>query len=123
MPVDLEVNQLRHFLAVAEEGGFTRAAALLRVAQPSVSAQIRRLEARLGQPLFHRGPEGATLTQAGEVLLPWARRILGDVGDAVAQVRELDALTRGRLALGATPSLSTVLVAPLLSVYLAARPG
>jgi DNA-binding transcriptional LysR family regulator len=59
--------------AVAEEGQFTRAASRLLVAQPAVSAQIRRLERELGESLFHRDPRSVSLTEAGEALLPHGR--------------------------------------------------
>lgn len=121
--MNMELHQLRYFVAVAEERHFTRAAARLGVAQPSVSSQVRKLERELGSSLFHRGPAGAELTQAGEVLLPLARRVLGDVEDALAQVRELDALGRGRLAIGAPPSLSTGLVPAALARFHTAYPG
>ncbi len=52
----MEIHQLRYFVAVADEGSFSRAAAKVRVAQPSLSQQIRKLEAEMGQPLFDRLP-------------------------------------------------------------------
>ena len=121
--MEVEIHQLRYFVAVAEERHFTRAAARLRVAQPSVSSQVRKLEGELGEPLFHRGPEGASLTEAGEVFLPLARRVLSDLEDAVGEVRELDALRHGRLSLGATPSLSTVLLPAALARFRTEHPG
>ena len=119
----MELHQLRYFVAVAEERHFTRAAARLGVAQPSVSSQVRKLEVELGGALFHRDPAGVDLTQAGEVLLPLARQVLDDVDDALAQVREVGALGRGRLAVGATPSLSTGLLAAALAGFHTAYPG
>jgi DNA-binding transcriptional LysR family regulator len=119
----VELRQLRYFVAVAEERHFTRAAARLGVAQPSVSSQVRKLEIELGGPLFDRGPAGAEMTQAGEVLLPLARRVLDDVEDALSQVREVGGLGRGRLAVGATPSLSTGLLPAALARFHRAYPG
>jgi DNA-binding transcriptional LysR family regulator len=72
----MELRQLRYVVAVAEEGSFTRAASREHVAQPGVSAQVRRLERELGQPLFDRGPGPVTLTAAGEAVLPLARAAL-----------------------------------------------
>src|SRR3954463_4294085 len=66
----MELRQLRYLVAVVEEASFTRAAAREHVAQPAVSAQVRRLEAELGQALFARGPGPATLTAAGETRVP-----------------------------------------------------
>src|ERR1700761_6814187 len=61
----MELRQLEYFLAVAEESNFTRAAERVHVAQPAVSAQIRRLERELGQPLLDRSRRAARLTAAG----------------------------------------------------------
>lgn len=119
----MEVRQLRYFVAVAEERHFTRAAARLRVAQPSVSSQVRKLEGELGARLFDRTPAGIELTQVGEALLPLARRVLADVDEAVAQVRELGSGARGRLAVGAPPSLATGLVPAALARFRTAHPG
>src|SRR3954465_1365656 len=72
----MELRQLTYVVAVADEGSFTRAAAREHVAQPGVSAQVRRLEAELGQALFARGPGPVTPTAAGEAVLPLARAAL-----------------------------------------------
>ena len=119
----MELHQLRYFVAVAEDLHFTRAAGRLGVAQPSVSSQIRKLETELGEALFDRGSAGVGLTQAGEVLLPLARRVLADVEEVAVQVQEVGQLGRGRLALGATPSLCTGLLPDVLARYHAAHPG
>src|SRR5438093_11290987 len=119
----IELHQLRYFVAVAEERHFTKAARGLRVAQPSVSRAIRVLEEELGTPLFHRMKGNVALTPAGEALLPWARRVLGDLEAAASEVRELTELRRGRLALGATPSLSTSLLPRALARFHETYPG
>lgn len=111
----MELHQLRYFVAVAETGGFCKAAALCRIAQPSLSQQVRRLEQSLGARLFDRLARGTTLTDAGRELLPRARRIL-------AQVREAQDCLTGparaeRLAIGAIPTIAPhVLPAILASV-------
>ena len=119
----IELHQLRYFVAVAEERHFTKAARGLRVAQPSVSRAIRVLEEELGTPLFHRMTGNVALTPAGETLLPWARRVLADVDGATGEVRELADLRRGRLAVGATPSLTITLLPPALAKFHMAFPG
>ncbi|HEV8655046.1 MAG TPA: LysR family transcriptional regulator, partial [Candidatus Limnocylindria bacterium] len=119
----MELHQLRYFVAVAEQRHFTKAARELSVAQPSVSKQIRRLEDELGAPLFHRMRGNVALTPAGEALLPLARRVLTDVAGAESEVRDLTGMRRGRLSLGATPSLSTTLVPPALARYHQSYPG
>jgi len=72
----LELRQLTYFVAVAEEGSFTRASERLYIAQPAVSRQVGHLERELGARLFARRPDGVRLTRAGEALLPRARRML-----------------------------------------------
>lgn len=119
----MELQQLRYFVAVAERRHFTRAARDVGVAQPSISSQVRKLEEELGSPLFERARSGATLTPAGEALLPWAKRVLGDLDSARSEVASLATLGRGRLSVGATPSLSTVLLPRVLARFHADHPG
>ena len=121
--MSVELHQLRYFAAVAELRHFTRAAETVHVAQPSLSRQIRVLERELGTPLFSRARGHVALTRAGETLLPFAKRILADAETARLQVRELVGLARGRLRLGATPSLSTVLLPAALRLFRDAYPG
>lgn len=119
----MEIHQLRYFVAVAERRHFTQAAADLAVAQPSVSKQIRKLEGELGAPLFQRARGAIALTQAGEALLPWAKRVLADVDGARLEVRDLAGLARGRLSVGATPSLTTVVLPAVLARFHTEHPG
>jgi DNA-binding transcriptional LysR family regulator len=119
----VQIGQLRCFLAVADHRHFTRAARELGLAQPSVSAQVRGLEADLGSELFHRMKGNVALTPAGEALLPFARRILADVDAATSEVSDVGGLARGHLAIGATPSLAATLVPPVLARFHSAHPG
>ncbi|WP_145903035.1 LysR family transcriptional regulator [Kitasatospora viridis] len=119
----MQLQQLRYFAAVAETRHFTRAAERLHVAQPSLSQQIRSLERELGAELFHRGRGDTALTDAGQALLPLARRILADAESARSAVQETVQLRRGRLRLGATPSLCGSLVPDVLRAYRADYPG
>jgi DNA-binding transcriptional LysR family regulator len=119
----MQVQQLAYFVAVADERHFTRAARAVHVAQPSLSKQVAALEAELGCPLFSRARGNIGLTAAGEALLPLARRILADVDTAQTVVRELVGLQQGRVRLGATPSLSTVLVPQALRRFHDRYPG
>ncbi len=96
----MELRQLEYFVAVTEEAGFTRAAARLHVAQPGVSAQIRQLERELGQPLFDRSGRTVRLTEAGELVLPYARAALAAVHGARRSVDELTGLLRGHVTIG-----------------------
>lgn len=119
----MQLHQLAYFVAVAEHRHFTRAAEEMRVAQPSLSQQIRTLEHDLGAPLFHRIRGNVSLTEAGEVLLPIARRILAETESARLAIRELAELDRGRVRLGAPPSLCTGLLPAMLSAFRRRYPG
>lgn len=119
----MKLEQLRSFETVARIGHFTRAAEELYMAQPSLSRQIGALEADLGTPLLRRGPAGVTLTEAGETLLPIARRMLGDARMAREQLDELAGLRRGRVRLGAPPTLCVSLVTEVLAAFRSAHPG
>jgi DNA-binding transcriptional LysR family regulator len=121
----MQLHQLNYVVAVAEERHFTQAAARLHLAQPSLSRQIRLLERELGVLLFNRGPGQAlvTLTADGEALLPFIRRVLADVEATAAEARALTGMARGRLSIGATPSLITQVLAPALVVFHASHPG
>ncbi|PZM97103.1 MAG: LysR family transcriptional regulator [Actinobacteria bacterium] len=110
----VRIHQLRSFVAVAELRHFTQAAAAVGISQPSLSKQIHTLERELGAPLFERVRGDITLTPAGEVLLPLAQRILADVDAARREVQELIGLRRGRVRLGATPSLCASVVPRVL---------
>lgn len=117
------LDQLECFVAVARVGHFTRAADEVGIAQPSLSRQIAALEKDVGVRLFDRGPGTVTLSAAGAALLPVAIRMLEDRAAAYRRIDELTGLTRGRLALGATPSLCISLMAEVLSRYRSAYPG
>ena len=119
----MNLEQLRGFAEVARLGHFTRAAESLHVAQPSLSRQISTLERELGAELFHRARGNITLTAAGETLLPRAGRMLADADAIRAEMAELAGLKRGRVRLGATPTLCISLVAEAMSAFHAAHPG
>jgi DNA-binding transcriptional LysR family regulator len=119
----MQLHQLRYAVAVADEHHFTRAAARLHVAQPSVSSAVHDLERELGTPLFHRTRGEITLTAAGEMFLPWARQVLTDCEAGRQAVREVAGLQRGRVALGATPSLTTTALPPIVGAFHRRYPG
>lgn len=119
----MQLHQLQYFAAVADLRHFTRAAESVHVAQPSLSQQIRALERELGAELFHRARGHITLTDAGEALLPLARRILADAETARREVQEVAQLRRGRVRLGAPPSLCASLVPDVLRDFHRLYPG
>ncbi|MFD7970401.1 LysR family transcriptional regulator [Streptomyces clavifer] len=119
----MQFQQLTYFVAVAEAKHFTRAAEEVHVSQPSLSQQIKALENELGAELFSRARGNIALTDAGEALLPLARRILADADTARHEVQELVRLRRGRIRLGATPSVCTGLLPDLLRAFHDLHPG
>jgi DNA-binding transcriptional LysR family regulator len=123
MGSDVELRQLEHFVAVAEDCHFTRAAQRLHIAQSGLSASIRSLERELGAPLFSRTTRQVRLTPEGEALLVEARKTLsaGDAArDAVAAVR---GLLRGSLRIGSLQCLHAVHVPGLLARFVREHPG
>ncbi|MYS10492.1 LysR family transcriptional regulator, partial [Streptomyces sp. SID6041] len=96
----MELRQLRYFVSVVEEGGFTRAAARLHLAQPGLSAQIRQLEREVGQPLLDRSGRTVTPTEVGRAVLPYARAALAAVDAVRETVDAYTGLLRGRVTLG-----------------------
>jgi LysR family hydrogen peroxide-inducible transcriptional activator len=113
----MEIHQLRYFVAVADEGNFSRAAAKVRVAQPSLSQQIRKLEAEVGQPLFDRLPRSVVLTEAGRCFIDYARQILASIGDARRCVDELKSEVAGELAVGAIPTIAPYVLPELVVTF------
>jgi DNA-binding transcriptional LysR family regulator len=100
----MDLRQLRYFVAVAEEGHITRAAARLGMQQPPLSQRLRALERSLGVELFRRHPKGVALTAAGEALLPDARRVLLETEAIEARMRAIGAGRAGVLKIGFTSS-------------------
>jgi DNA-binding transcriptional LysR family regulator len=101
--VDLDLRLVGYFVVVAEHRHFGRAATTLRVAQPSLSRQIRRLEQQLGVRLLDRTPQGTQLTEAGRVFLPRAKALLRSAAQATAQARA--AAQPSRILIGYTPGI------------------
>ncbi|MCK8467089.1 LysR family transcriptional regulator [Microbacterium sp. KSW4-16] len=118
----MNLEQLRGFVEVARLGHFTRASEHLHLAQPSLSRQISTLERELGAELFHRARGHISLTAAGETLLPRAQRMLADADAIRDEMGELAGLRRGRVRLGAPPTLCISLVAEAVSSFHAAYP-
>jgi DNA-binding transcriptional LysR family regulator len=113
----LTLPQLTYFLAAAEHGSFSAAAESLLMAQPSLSEQIRRLEAELGVPLFTRAGRGIELTEAGRLLRPHAERTLAEAQAAAESVRQVRDLTGGTVAFGTFGSAHHYLLARLVEDF------
>jgi DNA-binding transcriptional LysR family regulator len=111
-PMDL--RRLRYFVVAAEELNFSRAAERLRIAQPPLSSQIKRLENELGVLLFDRTGRGVRLTDAGYVLLEEARRIFIQLEQTARIVERVGSGKVGRLSLGFVPSATNEVLPPVL---------
>ena len=121
MLASMELLELRAFLAVVNEGSFSRAARRLQRTQPAISLAVRRLEDELGQKLFDRSSNPGSLTEAGKVLRDYAERLIRLTEEAETSVREIDAVRRGRVLIGTNDSGIPVLL-PLIAEFQAAYP-
>jgi len=119
----MEIHQLRYFLAVAQTGSFTAAAKVSHVSQPSLSAQIAKLEGELGGPLIERSRQGARLTKRGELFRGRAAEALRQLESGRFEIEQLSGLTRGSVTLGCLPSTGAYLLPPLLRAFGKAHPG
>jgi DNA-binding transcriptional LysR family regulator len=119
----MEFRHLRYFVAVAEELSFTAASHRLRVAQPSLSQQIRDLERELGAALFARTSRRVELTAAGAAFLEHARAMLAQAGQAAEQARAIGRGQVGTLDIGLTGSVLLGPLGPLVAAFSARFPG
>lgn len=119
----MELRQLEIFCAVAEQRGFSLAAAALGLTQPTVSFQIAALEEELGTRLFERGGRTTVLTKSGEVLYKYAREILALSGEAARAIHSLKGLLWGEVTLGASTIPGEYILPSALQAFRTAHPG
>ena len=119
----MNVRHLRAFAAIADLGGFARAAPSLHLSQPALSRQIHALEEQLGVPLFDRAGRGVQLTSEGQDLLPRTRRLLVDVEALAERACALKSGATGILRLGATPQVIEYLLARFIAAHKRLHPG
>ncbi len=119
----MELRQLEYFVAVAEEGGFTRAAQRVHISQSGVSAQVRTLERELGAALFDRSSRAATLTVAGEAALRHARVALHAAEALRRAVHEVSSVVRGRLVVGMVTACTVTPLFEALAAFHRAHPA
>jgi DNA-binding transcriptional LysR family regulator len=113
----MNFNQLWIFHKVAAKEHFTRAAEELFISQPAVSKQVQELEKTLGQPLFEQIGRRVHLTEAGHILYDYADRIFKLANEAEIALQELQGLTRGHLAIGASMTIGTYLLPNFLGRF------
>ncbi|MDQ1735325.1 MAG: hypothetical protein QOH56_1576 [Pseudonocardiales bacterium] len=119
----MELRQLEHFVAVADQRHFTRAAEALSISQSGLSASIRALERELHAALFVRNTRRVELTEAGRALLSESRRTLASADAAKDAVAAVQGLFRGSLSVGAEQCIGVVDVPALLARFRATHPG
>jgi DNA-binding transcriptional LysR family regulator len=119
----VNLRQLRYFVAIAEEGSLTRAARRLYVAQPSISQQIKALEAELGGALLERIPTGVRLTAAGKAFLVEARAALHHADRAASSTRSVLGLQSGELEIATVTSMAYGILPGVFARWQEAHPG
>jgi DNA-binding transcriptional LysR family regulator len=119
----MDIKQLRALLAVAETGSVTRAAGLLHIVQPAVSRHLKLLEEDVGTPLFDRGRYGMELTEAGDILVEYARRALFELDRARAEIQPANGTISGVATIGLLPSTANLLAGALISAAKLRYPG
>ena len=119
----MELRTLEYFVAVADEGSFTRAAQKCFITQPSISAQIQGLERELGEALFDRAQRTTALTDAGQVLLPYARLCIQAANDAKAEFSARAGLLRGEFRIGTGGGVEHTTTPVLLGALRQEYPG
>jgi len=120
--MNLTLRQLRAFVAVAHLGGFTAAAKRLHLTQSALSGLVKELELALGGRLFDRNTREVVPTQAGRELLPLAMRVLDEIHDASARVRDITSSDRGVVRVAALELASCTLLPPLMAAFEEANP-
>lgn len=113
-PSQLDLKQLRYFVAIVEAGSLTRAAASLNVAQPALSNRLRRMEDELGVGLLVRSTQGVVPTEEGELLYVAAKRLMRDLGDVAETVRSRGRRPTGHVGVGCTESIANILALPVI---------
>nr|YP_010032287.1 rbcR [Schizocladia ischiensis]QOW07494.1 rbcR [Schizocladia ischiensis] len=111
------LDQLRILKIIVSEGSFKRAAKTLYVSQPAISLQIRKVESKLGLPLFERDKRQIRLTKAGKLLVQYGNRILNLCDESFRAVEDLHQLKRGTLIIGASKSTGTYLLPKLIGLF------
>ncbi len=119
----MDLRQLRYLVALAEERHFTRAAEREHVAQPALSQQIKRLEDEVGVTLVERTTRQVTITHAGLLLVARARRILGEIDAATAELEALKGMESGHVTVGTMHTMGPVDVSIPLAIFHERHPG
>jgi DNA-binding transcriptional LysR family regulator len=120
---NISLKQMRAFVAVAHAGSFTRAAEQLFITQSALSSLIRNLEAELQLRLLDRTTRRLELTDAGAELLQSLEQLLGDIDRMTSDLRDVRAIRRGRVRIGATPLLASTFIPAAIMAFHQQHPG
>lgn len=118
----MNISQLKTFVAVVDHRSFSEAARVLGISQPAATMHVQSLESDVGAILFDRGYRNISLTEAGEALLPYARRILNEVDDAHHAIESMSDVVTGRVTIAASTTPGQYLLPRLLGTFLSAYP-
>jgi LysR family transcriptional regulator, salicylic acid-responsive activator of bsdBCD len=113
----MDIKQLKYFMAIVEEGQISRAAKRLHIAQPPLSLQLKMLEQNLGVQLIERNTKSMRLTKAGHALYQRAEQIIGLVNATTSEIKEFNEGLRGTLAIGSPPGLGHLYMPPRIHAF------
>lgn len=119
----MDIQQIRYFVAIAQELHFNRAAAKMHVTQPTLSQQIKKLEKEMGSPLLERSPQQTRLTPAGEKFLPHALSVLDQLQKGVQELREDASVVAGTVRVGVIPTIAPYLMPQVIVQLGKTAPG
>src|SRR5258706_3805585 len=119
----IDTRGLQAFIAVAESGGFGRAAKALHIPQPGLTRRLQNLEASLGVRLVERTTRSLALTPLGRDFLPQARRLVSELGAALAEIRDSGKAQRGEITIACVPTVGVQYLPRIIQQYSARHPG
>jgi LysR family hydrogen peroxide-inducible transcriptional activator len=118
----VDTNQLRYFVAVVDHGSFSKAAARCNISQSNLSEQIQKLEGRVGKSLLNRNHRRIVPTEAGDILLRRATRILAHIEKAKHEIRCCDEIRAGKVSFGVSPTIAPCFLAHVLESFVERYP-
>jgi len=119
----MNINQLKYFIAVAEERNFTIASKKLYITQPSLSQSIQNIEQAMGSPLFDRTTNPVELTPAGKIFLNWAYQVVSTQEETALRIQELNGEEHATLSIGTSAERSRSLVVPTIKAFREKHPN
>lgn len=118
----MNISQLRTFTTVVDHGSFSEAARVLGISQPAVTMQMQALEADIGATLLDRGYRKVALTEAGRLLMPYARHVIGELDEARQSIADLSTVVSGRITLAASTTPGQYVLPRILGAFLKSYP-